>query len=62
MSKYTFRIFIRVAMENISIDNLFDFFLNLNASWSPENGADPPPEDNQQHVELNNLINAYCSK
>ena len=47
--------------ENISINSLFDFFNNVNA-WPPINGTDPPAGDNQQHVELNNLINAYYSK
>ena len=27
----------------------------------PENGTDPLPEDNQQHVEFNSLFNAYYS-
>ena len=47
--------------ENISINSLFDFFNNVNA-WLPINGTDPPAGDNQQHVKLNNLINAHSSK
>ena len=47
--------------ENISINSLFYFFNNVNAR-PPINGTDPPAGDNQQHVELNNLINAYYFK